>query len=146
MPPPTSNALEWASHPARERPRRAMVAVTAVILAGVFAGYAMDSAGFGLLATVIMFLSLAKFFFRTRYKLDDTGVTVKTTTLSFTRPWSQFRSYYIDRNGVLLSPFGRPSRLENFRGLYLNFSENREAVVERVKTHVRTPVADEVVV
>jgi hypothetical protein len=49
------------------------------------------------------------------------------------KDWSQFRSCYPDKNGILLSPFAHPSRLENFRGLYLMFEGNRDAVTACVK-------------
>ncbi len=106
----------------------------------------MESAGFGLLACVIMFFSLSKFFFPTRYRLDEKGVTVKTTTQTFTRPWKQFRSYYVDPNGALLSPFAVPSRLENFRGLYITFKDNKDEVVEYIKAHVKAPVVPDSVI
>jgi hypothetical protein len=50
--------------------------------------------------------------------------------------WDQFRSYYPDRNGVLLSPFVRPSRLENFRGFYLRFDGQSEDVLRVVKERI----------
>ena len=50
-----------------------------------------------------------------------------------------FRSFYTDKNGVLLSPFIAPSRLENFRGLYITFDNNRDAVLDFVKEHVISP-------
>jgi hypothetical protein len=38
---------------------------------------------------------------------------------------------------VLLSPFAEPSRLENFRGLYVMFEGNRDAVTKFVQEHIR---------
>jgi len=49
----------------------------------------------------------------TRYRFDHEGV----------------RNFYPDPNGVLLSPFSTPSRLENFRGIYLRFGDNRREVL-----------------
>ena len=39
---------------------------------------------------------------------------------------------------VLLSPFGHPSRLENFRGIYLIFNENKNEIVEFIKSHINS--------
>lgn len=129
----------WVSHPFRQSARRATIASLTVLGSGVVTYLIMSSPGFGLLATIVMFFSLSKFFFPARYSLDDSGVTVKTTTQTFTRPWNQFRSYYVDANGILLSPFAVPSRLENFRGLYITFSGNKDEVVEFVKARVKAP-------
>ena len=52
--------------------------------------------------------------------------------------WSDFRSFYADRNGVLLSPFARPSRLENFRGVYVRFGRsNRDEIRDFIRRKVR---------
>lgn len=130
-------ALQWVSHPVRESAAKSALAVGAVLASGIAVTYFMSSPGFGLLAVVIMFFSLSKFFFPTSYTLSDKGVTVKTTTQTFTRSWNQYRSYFTDKSGVLLSPFARPSRLENFRGLYITFSGNREEVISIIKSKIQ---------
>jgi len=67
---------------------------------------------------------------------------VKTLITRFERPWNTYRSHWPDRNGVLLSPFPRRSRLENFRGLFVRFENNREDVVAFVRRYVPPPETD----
>jgi hypothetical protein len=136
---PLKVILSWKSHPLKRSAGKSSIAVGAVALSIGFGGWYMESALFGALAGLVMFGSLAKFFLPTTYSFDARGVTVKSTTQTFTRPWNMFRSFYTDKNGVLLSPFIGPSRLENFRGLYLTFSDNREDVLEIVKKNVVPP-------
>ena len=131
--------LEWVSHPMKRSPGKTALAVLSILLAGVAAGWIMEAPGLGIVAVILMFASLAKFFLPTRYTLTESGVTVKTTTTTFSRPWSQFRSFYADKNGVLLSPFATQSRLENFRGLYVTFEENKERVIAIVREQVKAP-------
>ena len=88
------------------------------------------------LSVVIMLGSLSTFFLPTRYELDDDKVKIIYLLSTRERKWDTFRSYYVDKNGVLLSPFERPSRLENFRGLYIRFSQNKEQVVDFVKARI----------
>lgn len=129
--------LEWVCHPVRRRPL-VSVAVTVFVLSCCFVTYvSTDSTWFAGLALAVLIGSLAKFYFPTRYRLTPRGVTVKTTTQTLTKEWSIYRSYYPDRNGVLLSPFVEPSRLENFRGLYLIFNNNAEQVKAYVRRYVR---------
>jgi len=131
--------LSWVSHPFTRSRGKSVIAVSAVCLSVIVGGWYLESYLFGALAGLVMFGSLTKFFLPTKYTFDDEGVTVKTTTQTFTRPWTMFRSFYTDRNGVLLSPFMAPSRLENFRGLYLTFDNNRDEVLNFVRTHVIPP-------
>ena len=47
--------------------------------------------------------------------------------------WKNYKSFYVDKNGILLSPFKKPSRLENFRGVYIRFHKNKEDVINFVR-------------
>ena len=76
---------------------------------------------FGILAVVILGVSLLPYFLPTDYVLYVGGLESVFLRVHRRFTWSQFRSYYPDKNGVLLSPFTRPSRLENFRGFYLRY-------------------------
>lgn len=129
-------SLEWVCHPVKRKPLVSVGVILLILLVPVLVFSATASIGFAIFAFVVMIASLAKFFFPTRYKLDSTGVTVKTTIQALTKPWSLYRSFYPDKNGVLLSPFVEPSRLENFRGLYVMFADNKESVVAFVGKHI----------
>jgi hypothetical protein len=56
--------------------------------------------------------------------------------------WTQFRSFYPDPNGVLLSPFAHPSRLENFRGIYLRYHGQADQVLRIVAERITPPIGD----
>ena len=128
--------LEWRCHPVTRRPSVSIAVSLFVIVVAMAVSYSTDSRVFTVLALVVMLGSLAKFYFPTSYKLTDETVAVKTTTTTITKSWSQYRSFYPDKNGVLLSPFAQPSRLENFRGLYLMFADNRDEVIAFVRAHI----------
>ena len=135
--------LQWRCHPLRRKPWVSIKVSIFVILVGVLVYYATDnSKAFATLALVVMFASLAKFYFPTSYKLTERNVIVKTTTQTLTKDWSIYRSFHPDKNGILLSTFARPTRLENFRGLYLMFSENRNEVIEIVKDRINSKMKD----
>lgn len=80
--------------------------------------------------------SLSPFFLPTYYELDNEKVKVKFFFNTKEKEWNMFKSFYVDKNGVLLSPFEKPSRLENFRGLYVRFNQNKEEVVDFVKSKI----------
>ncbi|MEA3296701.1 MAG: hypothetical protein U9R56_02420 [candidate division Zixibacteria bacterium] len=132
-----SRVLEWTCHPMRRRPLVSVLTTIFIVVVGIVVFYSTNSRAFAVLALVVMCLSLAKFYFPTSYRLTKDKLIVKTTTQTLARKWSQYRSCYPDKNGILLSPFPVPSRLENFRGLYLMFSDNRDEVTAFVKTCIR---------
>jgi hypothetical protein len=128
--------LAWTTHPLKRKPLAAALVTLFILVTGFLVYVVTESKAFGTLALVVLFASLAKFYLPTKYRLTDKRIMVKSTTQTIYKNWSQFRSHYRDRNGVLLSPFVRPSRLENFRGLYLIFEQNRDEVMDFVKAHI----------
>lgn len=132
--------LEWSCHKARRKPLLT-VGVSLLILAfGIIVFYATErSSAFAGLTLVILFLSLSRYFLPIRYRLTDRRIMIKTMTQTQYRDWSVFRSCYPDKNGILLSPFIQPSRLENFRGIYLLFNDNAQDVTEFVKSRIGRP-------
>lgn len=128
--------LAWTTHPLKRKPLAAVLVTVFILVAGFLVLVSTDSKAFGTLALVVLFASLAKFYFPTKYRLSDQRVTIKSTTQTIHKNWSQFRSFYPDKNGVLLSPFVQPSRLENFRGVYLMFENNKDEVLRFVTDHI----------
>lgn len=140
--PPLTGTLSWRCHPARRRPARAVVvALVHVVLCGLIAQYTR-SVPFAVVLTLVLFLSLSAFYFPAWYTVSEQGIRVKTLINTFERPWSMYRSHWPDKNGVLLSPFPRRSRLENFRGLFVRYDGNRDQVLAFVKRFVAEPEAE----
>lgn len=133
---PTSVLLAWTTHPIKKRPLAAFL-VTLFILFIPFVVLSITSSKtFGFLSLVVLFASVAKFYFPTYFTLTDSEAVIKSSTQTIKRKWSEFRSFYPDKNGVLLSPFIDKSRLENFRGIYLIYDNNADEVLEIVKQKI----------
>jgi uracil-DNA glycosylase len=130
--------MAWVCHPAKRNYRTTGLVALFIVILVIVVYYATYSIWFSILAFIILAGSLAGFFLPTRYTLSDDEIVVKTTMQTVRKKWAQFRSYYPDKNGVLLSPFPRPSRLENFRGVYLRFWYNRDDVVDFVSNKIKT--------
>ncbi len=122
-------SLEWSAWPAREKPLFALGLVLFLLAIWFAVGYIYREAVWVLLAVILLLGAVAPFFVITRYRLDEEGVSIKRYVTTMKRRWGELRSYYPDKNGVLVSPFAKPSRLENFRGVYLRFGGNREKVL-----------------
>jgi hypothetical protein len=114
-------------------PWRAVAAVAIIGLLGWTIGSLTRSAFFTAVGLLLVWGQVASFFVPTTYALTDENVVVRGLLAKKEKPWSGFRSYYVDRGGVLLSPFEGRSRLERFRGLSLQFHGNRDEVVAFVE-------------
>lgn len=125
--------LSWRVHPVTRKPLVSFGVIALLILAPMLVYFSTLSIPFAVLAAVVLFASLAKFFFPTTYKLTQNEIVISTFTQTMKKEWTLFRSFYPDKNGILLSPFVGPSRLENFRGLYLMFEGNANEVTEFVR-------------
>jgi hypothetical protein len=95
----------------------------------------------GLFAVAILFASLHTYFSRTTYRLDDEQVIVKSSVGTVARKWGLFKRHYVDKKGVTLSPFAKPSRLEPFRSTRLLYGGNRDAVVAFVSARINRDAA-----
>jgi hypothetical protein len=127
--------LKWRSHPVREGGRRLWIVAGALLVFPIGLGL-LYGPFFTLLAIAILGGSLLTYFLPTDYTFYSGGVESRFVGVSRRFTWEQFRSYYPDRHGVLLSPFIHPSRLENFRGIYIRFdsrfSEVMAIVAEKI--------------
>lgn len=129
--------LNWVSCPAQKRLKTAIfVEIFLLFLVGVV--YVLTlSPIFTFAAALILWGSLSQFYLKTTFEFTERKVRVKYLINKIEKDWSQYRSYYEDKHGVLLSPFVRTSRLENFRGIYIRFADNREEVMAIVKSKIR---------
>jgi hypothetical protein len=133
----SADVLKWISHPLKKSRKR-----TAFLILALFAIWSLVfwataySWGFLFLAVVILMGSMSPFFFPTKYELTQDRVKVRFLAVKKDKAWTEFRSYYPDKNGVFISPFAKPSRIENYRGLYLRYEGNGKEVLDFVKSKI----------
>ena len=134
--------LDWTCHPAKRNKKITVAVSVFIIILVAVVYYATFSVWFTILGFLILTGSLAGFYFPSHYRFTENKIIVRTTMQTLEKKWSQYRSYYADKNGVLLSPFARPSRLENFRGVYIKFWNNKDEVLAIVKDKIKRDRTD----
>ena len=112
---------------------RAVAAIGFMAVVGWFLQSWLRAGYFTVIALLLVWGQVAGFFLPTLYELTDEAVSVRGLVSRRRKSWSEFRSYHIDREGVLLSPFVGESRLARFRGVSLQFHGNRDEVVAFVE-------------
>lgn len=121
--------IEWTIYPIKRNWKVSAGLIFLLVILCVAIYFSFDSFMFLLLSAVILICSLSPFFFPTKYILQDDHIMIRSLLRTFSKKWDFFKSYYPDKNGVLLSPFPSPSRLENFRGVYIKFDNNKTEVL-----------------
>ncbi|MBN2565763.1 MAG: hypothetical protein JXB46_08630 [Candidatus Eisenbacteria bacterium] len=114
-------------------PMRAAIAVAFIVLMAWTIQSLFQTTYFTVVAVLLVWGQVAGFFVPTRYELTDEKVAVRGLVSRREKWWGEFRSYHVDRDGLLLSPFVDRSRLERFRGVSLQFHGNRDEVVAFVE-------------
>ena len=136
---PAATTLRWRSHPVVDDFPRSLLLVGIIIGVSVLAGFAFGGAGYGLLAAVVLTVSLTSYFAPTDFELDEQGVTVRILGRAQRVPWTRVKRVAVHREGVHLSPFPKPSRLDSFRGTFLRFAGNAQEVVSFVERKAGSP-------
>jgi hypothetical protein len=147
--PEAENELSWWVYPPALYPWRALAGIVVLSLVVVFLTFYAGGVLVGAFGGAVIFFVLNGFFLPSSYSLDGEGLTWRRLFFRFKRPWSYFRCYYADRFGVMVTPSGRPSRLDPWRGVNLwfgaakeenpsrRFSTNREQVLAFIDRHVK---------
>jgi hypothetical protein len=125
--------MEWVVHPLKENLLKSTCLILALFLLCVVIYLAFQVPFYAFLSAIILFGSLNTFFLPVRYVLYADRVTIFFPFSKRSRTWADFKSYYVDEKGILLSPFPKPSRLENFRGIYVRFGDNKSEIVDFIK-------------
>jgi hypothetical protein len=125
--------IEWVSFPAVENLKKTTIATIFIIGLSTLL-YFLYGPIYGFLSILFLGFSLLPYYTPTTYRLNENGIEVKKVFYTIKKSWSNFRSFYPDKNGVLLSPFPIPTRLENFRGIYIRFRGNGEGVLSVVES------------
>ncbi|MEW6752604.1 MAG: hypothetical protein AB1505_16705 [Candidatus Latescibacterota bacterium] len=133
----SAEALTWRVHPLGQEPRPKSAALI-VLLVGLAAaaGNAFGGTAYGLTALAVLAASLSRYWLPTRYRLDGVGVQTEHLGWRRARSWREFRRVDVHRNGVFLSPFPQPSRLDPFRGCFLACGAERAAVAAWARAQV----------
>ena len=129
--------LSWTVHPLVENWRKSILlgVFLTLLFIGIYWGF--QSIYIALLSAIFLLGSLYKYFLPFHHHCEADKLIITSCCYRLERPWDTFRSFYVDGNGVLLSPFARPTRLENFRGVYVRFGQHSpEEVIDFITSKI----------
>ncbi|MCS7065864.1 MAG: hypothetical protein NZL85_06250 [Fimbriimonadales bacterium] len=123
----SDEAYRWRVHLARQQPERLPVVLLVLVGAPVLGLWLMGHWLFAVAAFWMMFSATADYLLPIRYELDAQGVRQKGWAPRVMR-WEKVKRVVWGEQGVLLSPFAQPSRLNAFRGVFLWYGDHAEEV------------------
>jgi hypothetical protein len=138
--PPTSAVLEWRVHLARGQPLQVAGVALGIVGSGALALSLFGSLPLALLVSIALFGATSEFLLPIQYRLTPEAAELRNGLARRRMAWTEVRKAYLAEDGIKLSPLDYPSRLEAYRGLFLRFADNREAVVAAVR-HFRAAAA-----
>ena len=126
---PTDPGLRWTSHPLKEEPLCKSALLLAFILAlAVGVGLSFGGLIYALLTFGLLAGFMSRYFAPTRYECSPLGLRVSHLGSRRLRPWARFHRIVPFPEGIFLSPFSRPSRLDRFQGTFIRYSGNGDEV------------------
>ena len=121
--PPTT--LSWTVHPLVENRRKSVLLGLFLVLLLLIIYLGFQLVYVVVLSAIFLIGSLYKYFLPFHHQFEaDKFIITGCCFYKLERSWDTFHSFYVDANGVLLSPFAHPTRLENFRGVYVRFGKH----------------------
>jgi hypothetical protein len=124
----------WRVHLMRQQPERLPVVLLVLIGAPVLGLWLMGHWLFAVAAFWMMFSATADYLLPIRYEADAVGVRQKGWSPRVMH-WERVRRVVWGEQGVLLSPFAQPSRLDAFRGVFLWYGDHPERVRELIERY-----------
>jgi hypothetical protein len=128
-----SSSLEWSSHLISQYPAKGVILIAITVLFTILMWILFEHWLYPVISAVVLFLSTMRYYFPVRYRLGEDGVRRWFLGFEKFRPWTDFRNVYVHKDGLFLAPFEKPSRLDAFRGLGINFGQNRDSIVAFVR-------------
>lgn len=124
--------ITWSSLPFRIGGKKNIIAIAVPVAVWVIVLVFWGLWWF-VISLILVGGSILPYFLPTKYVLSEKGISVRSIFTRQNKNWGDYKSFSVDTHGIFLSPFSKPSRLENFRGIYLRFHKNRDEVVAFVK-------------
>lgn len=130
---PETAVLEWRVNLRKQQPKQAASALFFIVAVSGFFLFVFQNLVWAGFALVMLLIFTREFFLPVRYRLTTKAAEMRYLGGWYRMEWKDVKACYLDECGVKLSPFRFRTRLDRFRGIYLRFGDNREAVVEKVK-------------
>lgn len=128
----------WTSHPLYdEPPAKSALLIVIILVTSVIIGWSFQSNTFAFISLVLLTLAMSRYFLATHYTIDDQGISISFIGHSRQIPWTQFNRVDQHPDGIFVSPFHTPHRLDTFRGQFLKTGPQTQEIFHVVQHHIK---------
>jgi hypothetical protein len=124
--------MEWSVDLGSARPERRYIVLAIAVGAGLI-GLKIGGVLLSAIGLLVPLVSTAELFLPLKYRLDENGAQVRCGLGVTSILWPDVKRLVPMADGVKLSPLEKPSRLDEFRGVYLRFRDNAEEVSGKIR-------------
>lgn len=128
--------LIWKVHPLKEHWVKSVTVILFLISIFTIIQSEFRQPVLTLISIVVLVGSLLRYFLPTEYRVNDEGIQITFLGRTKVRKWTEFKSFYVCKTGVQLSPFPRPHWLDTFRGYFVLFGKDKHIIVEYIKARI----------
>jgi len=111
--------FEWSVWPMGSDRGRALLFVAVVIVVPVLIGLRFGANYWVLISPLFLLGALNRFWVRQHYRVSETEIEFRRWWFQTTHPLAGYKRMVVGPAAVFLSPFDQPSRLDPYRGLWV---------------------------
>ncbi len=130
--------FEWTVLPAKKNVLKTVLFLIIFSVVIFLIQLSFQTPLFTILAAVILVGSFSSFFIPTTYQIFNDKLRIRKAFFNAEKELSHYKRCEIDRNGIFLSPFSSPNRLDPYRGVYLLMDTENKEVIEFVKSKFKS--------
>ena len=128
----TPAVTEWTVRPIEGRGLAGFFAVVIIVLFGVFVALVAGDWIWGVLAVVLLFATVSRFFLRSRIEVSIEGIVAEFPLVTRRIPWKQIVWIRYDRQSALIRTTRRRFRGREFTIL---FGQEPQRAIELLEKH-----------
>jgi hypothetical protein len=129
----TPGVLTWSVHRLRRAPWRLAVVLVCAAAAGFAGAAALRHPAAGIAAAAAVLMAASDYIFPVHFRLTRKSARRSCLFSVSEIQWSRVRRVWAAPDGLKLSPLDRRSRIEAYRGVFLEFDGNEKEVTEAVR-------------
>lgn len=129
--------LEINEHPFTCNWIKSTAALSLILVSSILSFFIIRNPVIPVIIFIFFIISNASFFMPSRYTFTEEKIIVNRIIYCKSYPWSRFKGYSLDRNGIYLSPTPDPDSFDRFRGVFLVMGfQNRQSLREILKEKI----------